>query len=59
MTLSRQQKAIKSSWTKVIPSMDFLVATFEAVVDEFTDHDFMRVSLHTGFTKLLKYSNRT
>ena len=59
MTLSRQQKAIKSSWRKVIPTMDFLAATFEAAVDELTDQDFMRESLHTGFTKLLKYWNRT
>ena len=44
---------------QVIPTMDFLAAAFEDAIDEFADHKFMRESLQTGYTKLLKYWNKT
>ena len=39
--------------------MDFLANTFEESIEEFADHVFMRESLQTGLTKLLKYWNKT
>ncbi len=39
--------------------MDFLASVFEDAIAEFEDYAFLRESLQTGFTKLLKYWNRT
>jgi hypothetical protein len=39
--------------------MDFLADVFEDAIEEFKDHVFMVESLQTGYTKLLKYWNKT
>lgn len=39
--------------------MDFLIHHFEKTIELFTQHDFMRESLHAGLIKLLKYWNKT
>ncbi len=49
----------KATLNRVLPTMDFLANIFEEAIEEFADHDFMRESLQTGFTKLLKYWNKT
>ena len=44
---------------RVLPTMDFLANKFEKAIEQFADHNYMRESLHTGYTKLLKYWNKT
>ena len=43
----------------VLPTMDFLAKRFETAIQQFADHTYMRESLHAGYTKLLKYWNKT
>lgn len=49
----------RATLERVLPTMDFLANHFERAVEEYAQHDFMRESLHAGFTKLLKYWNKT
>ena len=44
---------------EVLPTMDFLAERFEEAIDTFESHVFMLGSLHAGYTKLLKYWNKT
>ncbi len=44
---------------KVIPSLDFMAIQFEQALKKYNDHPYMKPCLHAGFTKLLKYWNRT
>ena len=43
----------------VVRTMEILAQNFEKAVEEFTGNDFMRESLHAGYTKLLRYWNKT
>ncbi len=49
----------RATLEQILPTMDFLASVFEDAIAEFEDHAFLRESLQTGFTKLLKYWNRT
>ena len=49
----------EASLKEVLSTMDFLADIFEDAIVEFADHAFMWESLQTGFTKLLKYWNKT
>ena len=44
---------------KVLPSLDFMAIKFEKVIEKYEDHSFMKAALHTSYTKLLEYWNRT
>lgn len=44
---------------RVLPTMDFLIDRFEKAANQFAQHPFMRESIEAGYTKLLKYWNRT
>ena len=44
---------------EVLSTLDFLADIFEDAIVEFADHAFMWESLQAGFTKLLKYWNKT
>ncbi len=49
----------KATLEEVLPTMDFLANTFEDAIEEFADNPFMHESLQAGYTKLLKYWNKT
>lgn len=49
----------EATLARVLPTMDFLADVFEDAIEEFKDHVFMVESLQTGYTKLLKYWNKT
>lgn len=44
---------------RVLPTMDFLIQHFENSVIEYAQHEFMRGSIQTGYTKMLQYWNKT
>ncbi len=44
---------------QVLPSLNFIVLKFERALFTYRDHPFMKSSLHTGWTKALKYWNKT
>lgn len=39
---------------KILPTMDFLADRFEDAVEQYSDHNYMRESLQSGYTKLLE-----
>ena len=49
----------RATLDQVISNMDFLAKVFDDAVQEFRTHEFMRESLQSGYTKLLKYWNKT
>ena len=40
---------------RVLPTIDFLANRFKKAIQQFIDHNYIRESLYTGYTKLLKY----
>lgn len=44
---------------RVLPTMDFLIERFERAALDFATHDVMRESIQAGYTKMLKYWNKT
>ena len=49
----------RATLDQVLPSMDFLAETFENATEKYRDHPYMQPSIQAGYTKLLKYWNRT
>ena len=44
---------------RVLPTMDFLVEAFEQGLAEYKSDTYMHAAIQTGYTKLLKYWNKT
>lgn len=44
---------------RTIPVMDFLMYLFEKYSSQFSEHDFMRQSIQTGYAKLLEHWNKS
>ena len=49
----------RATLDEALPTMDFLAETFEEASTTYGDHAFMQQSIQAGYTKLLKYWNRT
>lgn len=49
----------RATLDRILPTMDFLADRFENAVDRYSYSEFMRESVQSGFTKLLKYWNKT
>lgn len=49
----------RATLDRILPTMDFLADRFEGAIDRYSYTKFMRESVQSGFTKLLKYWNKT
>ena len=49
----------KATLDRVLPLMDFMLECFEKAAVQFIDHSALRESVQSGWTKMLKYWNRT
>lgn len=56
---TKETEGRQATLDNVLPSMDFILGCFEDASDEFADHDILRESVQSGYTKMLKYWNRT
>lgn len=56
---TKMTESLGATLDRVLPTMDFLIERFESAATQFMEHHELSESIQTGYTKMLKYWNKT